>query len=415
MMTMKIYPLILVCSALILVSGKAEAQKKKKALLVIVDGIAADVIEHANVPNLKEIADKGTYLRMYQGGDKGTYKESPTISAVGYNNVLTGVWYNKHNVPDNEIKAPNYHYPTLFRLLKDVQPEKSTAIFSSWEDNRTKLLGEGLAQTGGLKLDVVFDGYELDTVNFPHDEDRLFMMKIDSVVAQRASETIAEKAPDLSWVYMEYTDDIGHRYGDSPELASAVEKMDEAVGTIWKAVKEREDKFDEEWMLIVTTDHGRDEKQGKGHGGQSFRQRSAWVLSNQLLDNGYATSLYPSAVDIAPTIARFLELEVPLNVIREWDGVPLTGDVSIAQPQAHFFKNSLDLSWTPLKQDGSVKIWLSRTNEKKETGADDAYELLGTFPLSQKSVNIPLEGEQQPLFYKVVFETIDNSLNSWIF
>ncbi|UKJ07772.1 hypothetical protein [Solitalea lacus] len=54
-------------------------------------------------------------------GEKGGYSETPTISAVGYNSLLTGVWFNKHNVPDNDIKNPNYNYQKIFRLFKEQE------------------------------------------------------------------------------------------------------------------------------------------------------------------------------------------------------------------------------------------------------------------------------------------------------
>lgn len=81
--------------------------KPKKALFIIVDGIPADVVEKVNTPNLNKIADAGHYLRAYVGGEKDGYSQTPTISAVSYNSLLTGMWVNKHNVWDNNIKEPN--------------------------------------------------------------------------------------------------------------------------------------------------------------------------------------------------------------------------------------------------------------------------------------------------------------------
>src|SRR5690606_15118888 len=134
----------------------AVASAQKKAVFIILDGISADVLEKESTLVLDEIAAVGGYTRAYQGGNKDTYNESPTISAPGYNNILTGTWSNKHNVRDNKIAAPNYHYWNIFRIAKTVNPKLKTAIFSTWLDNRTKLVGEDLPEAGNFKFDYAF-------------------------------------------------------------------------------------------------------------------------------------------------------------------------------------------------------------------------------------------------------------------
>ncbi len=96
------------------------AQPARKAVIVIADGIPADVIERLKPPAMQAIIDKGAYTRAFVVGKKGTYTQTPTISAPGYNDMLTGTWAYKHNVWDNDGQKPDYSYPTIFRILKNA-------------------------------------------------------------------------------------------------------------------------------------------------------------------------------------------------------------------------------------------------------------------------------------------------------
>lgn len=392
---------------LIALSLNASAQQPaRKVIYIIADGISADAFERENLPNFKRIITEGSYSRMHVGGDKGTYNETPTISAVGYNSLLTGTWVNKHNVPDNDIKDPNYNYPTIFRLFKEQFPQKKTAIFSSWTDNRTKLLGDR------FRPDYAFDGYELDTVRFKHDKLAAYMHQIDEEVVKQAAHTIRTNAPDLSWVYLEYTDDMGHRYGDSPEFRKAISMLDVQVGRIWDAIKYRQEKLNEDWLIIITTDHGRDEETGRGHGGQSDRQRSTWMVSNYKNLNSYGQYFDLGIVDIMPSIAHFLDVKLPESVEREVDGTSFIGPVSITGLKANYIQGLLDISWKALEKNGKAKIWIATTNNFK-TGGKDSYKLLGTVDLSQQHFQADVK-DYPSEFYKLVVEAPENTVNRWI-
>ena len=309
--------------AAVAVSGCAGVTKAPtvtpKAIFIVVDGIPADVLESTATPVLDSIAGKDGYTRAYVGGEVGGESQSPTSSAIGYNNLLTGTWANKHNVYDNQVGDPNYDYWDIFRIAKAHDPSLQTAIFSTWTDNRTKLIGDGLERAGGDKLDYAFDGFELDLERFPHDLLQNYIRNIDELVTDETARFIESDGPDLSWVYLQYTDDVGHGYGDGPQMTAAVEHMDDQVGRIWNAVQNRQRAHNEDWMILITTDHGRDPKTGQGHGNQTDRERTTWIVTNSDDLNGrYYQS--PGIVDILPSIATHLRLEIPENIRDQLDG-----------------------------------------------------------------------------------------------
>jgi predicted AlkP superfamily pyrophosphatase or phosphodiesterase len=293
--------------------------QNRKAIFILLDGIPADVIENTATPYLDQIAAQGGYTRAFVGGEKGGASESPTVSAVGYNSLLTGTWANKHNVWGNSIKAPNYNFPTIFRVAKDYNSNLKTAVFSTWLDNRTKLIGEGLEATRNIQMDFAFDGFELDTLRFPHDEERDYIKQIDELVVNKTADYLLNQAPDLSWVYLEFTDDMGHLYGDGQQMTAAVKLADDQVGRIWKAIQQREKENDEEWMIVITTDHGRTADTGKGHGGQSERERTTWIVTDQS-DLTPAFFNQPGIVDIMPSICQFMGITIPKNIQVKLDG-----------------------------------------------------------------------------------------------
>ncbi|WPR77228.1 alkaline phosphatase family protein [Algoriphagus sp. NG3] len=390
----------------------AQEIRSKKVLFVILDGITPDNLERVATPNLDEISKVGGYARAFTGGIPGTYTETPTISAVGYNSLLTGTWVNKHNVKGNSIRNPNYNYWTVFRIFREIKPASKLAVFSTWLDNRTKLIGTGLPQTNYLQMDWSFDGFEKDTIAFPHDSLGRFILNIDNYVSYEAAHVIKTEGPDLSWVYLQYTDDIGHRFGDGPETDLAITYSDRQVGRLWEAIKYREKHHSEDWMILVTTDHGRSAQDGREHGGQTERERGIWMVTNLKDLNPYFKSGKASMVDIAPTIFRYLDLEVPAIHRYEWDGIPLIGQISFSQVTLGEEGSETLLKWEPYDSEGEVKIGFSESNKFRLSGEPDSISWIDKIPVGWGKFKLPKELAEKERF-KLVLEGEDNSGNVW--
>ncbi|MCX7636369.1 MAG: alkaline phosphatase family protein [Cyclobacteriaceae bacterium] len=400
-----------ICITFILLLAFGLLKAQQKAVLIILDGISADVLEQVSTPAIDAIAADGGYTRAFTGGTIGAYNQSPTISAPGYNHVLTGVWSNKHNVWDNNIKEPNYNYWNIFRAARHAKPQLRLAIFSTWQDNRTKLIGEGLAEAGNIHLDYVFDGFEKDEKQFPHDADRNYIFEIDEQVSKEAARYIREQAPDLSWVYLEYTDDVGHKFGDGREYKEAIRLADAQVGRVWEAVQYRQKNFNEDWMIVVTTDHGRDAQTGKNHGGQSERERTVWIATNagnlnQRFGQGTA------AVDIMPSFLRHLQIIVPGEVLRELDGVPFIGAISVANPAAMLIENGkIKLNWEGFYGKEKIRIFLSVTDNYKQGVYDKWVRLRRCASRPGKNECILDISRFPSSFYKILLEGRHNQVN----
>lgn len=389
----------------------ASPAKTRKAVFIIADGIPADQIERLTPPAIFEIAQQGSYARAYTGGEIGEYTQTPTISAICYTNLITSTWINKHNVNGNENLDPNYNYPTIFSIAKNQQKDFKTAIYSSWTDNRTVLLGEGKPETNFLKIDFVADEFEHDTVKFQKKEKDLHIFEIDEHVSQKAAEGIRNDAPDLSWVYLWYTDAAGHIAGNGSFFDEYTMKADLQIQRIWEAVKYREANFDEEWMIIVTTDHGRTEN-GYSHGGQSLRERTTWIAVNQPV-NAYFKTDDLAITDIAPSIAKFLGFKVPDNTLWEQDGKSFYGKADIYNFRAQPYDNQIHLSWDTFDKEVPVTVYLSVTNDIR-TGGNDQWIEIETINAQKRNYKINLDKYPTSKIYKVVLATPDNHLNRWV-
>ncbi len=323
---------------------------------------------------------------------------------------MTATWYNKHNVGGNDNLDPNYNYWTIFRIAKEQPRDVKTGLYSSWTDNRTVLIGEGKDETGNLKIDYVYDGYDHDKANFPDREKDLHVFDYDEQTSKDAAESIRKDAPDLSWVYLWYTDDAGHIDGNGKYFDEYVRKADAQVARVWDAVKYREANFDEDWMVVVTTDHGRGEN-GHGHGGQSERERTTWISTNVPV-NSHFTDGTLAITDIAPSISRYLGFEIPRDILWEQDGMSFVGEADICDLKTMPYDDTVELKWRILDSTASVTVYAAATNDFRNGGRDEYIRLAG-LPAGTSSYVVDLKDLPDSGFYKFVIASPGNHLNRW--
>jgi len=162
--------------------------------------------------------------------------------------------------------------------------------------------------------------------------------------------------------------------------------------------------------MIATTDHGRDYK-GYGHGKQSVRERTTWLAVNQPV-NERLTSGKCAAVDINPSICKWMGFDVPRDVEWEQDGTSFYGRSDIMEMEIEPYDTTVKLIWECLEKDALVTVWATPTNNFKNGGKDE-WIRVGEVPASEESFVVDLTTLPESKFYKFVLETPNGSLNRW--
>lgn len=69
---------------------------------------------------------------------------------------------------------------------------------------------------------------------------------------------------------------------------------------ILNAIESRPTYAQEDWLIVITTDHG---GIGTSHGGQTLEERNTWVVCNKAIDKKYMSDGGYNGYEIAATTA----------------------------------------------------------------------------------------------------------------
>jgi predicted AlkP superfamily pyrophosphatase or phosphodiesterase len=267
----------------------------RKAIVIGVDGLRWDRVDSRNAPRLLALHASGLFAPSLLNVDSGTR----TDSGPGWSTIATGVWPHKHGVLDNSFATARYEqYPDFLTRLSRADAARTTFAAVDW----TPLFEMG---TFGKQIDTVVVG-DGETHGYPGEDERMAAAAIDGL-----------HRSDATFVYLGGVDVAGHRTGAlSTEYSEAIAAVDRWIGHLLDAVRNRRTYAPEEWLIVVTTDHGhRDEGD---HGGYTDAERGTFILATGPgLEAGRRDDTV--LVDLAPTVLHHFGLPVP----SELDGRPL--------------------------------------------------------------------------------------------
>lgn len=222
-----------------LLSASAEA-KQKKALFIGLDGVRFDALTAAETPHLDGLIEQGIVDKAAPAlGQR--YRKNDTISGPGWSSILTGVWADKHGVNDNSFNGRQFDkHPHFFKLLKQQQPQAYTASFVTWKPIDDYIVGAA-------------------DVRKVWEDDSHDYVKFDKAAKEAAIEALANPKLDCLFLYFGQVDVAGHADGFHPSVepyVAAIENVDHMLGEVFAALRKRETYGDEDWIIVVTSDHG---------------------------------------------------------------------------------------------------------------------------------------------------------------
>ena len=99
----------------------------------------------------------------------------------------------------------------------------------------------------------------------------------DEALTGLAASILAEDGPRMSFVYLGAVDAVGHVLGAGEAYREAAWAADQRVGRLTAAIRSRRSVADEDWTIVVVTDHGHLDR--GGHGGREPEVATAWAAA----------------------------------------------------------------------------------------------------------------------------------------
>ncbi|WP_430460546.1 hemopexin repeat-containing protein [Thalassolituus sp. LLYu03] len=273
-----------------------------RVLLVGMDGLQLSELQQISAPNFDRLLVRAAYT----GGVDGEASEQATYSGPGWSTILTGVWADKHHITANDSDLANPDFPSVFKRLRDARPEAKIASVMNWGTPNTSYFRN---EVGGN--DITLSGLS------------------DSAVTSKGVELVNADY-DFVFLHLDEADHVGHASCFGSAYDTALRGLDAQLGQLLDAVEQSSS----DWLVLVTTDHGREPVTGCNHGNQTAQEKSIFIASNRTLNSEFGevvndisnndfSGIYgrPAQTAITPTVLRYLGVEPQIS----WklDGLPL--------------------------------------------------------------------------------------------
>lgn len=249
-----------------------EGKTEKKAIVIGYDGCRADHLILANGPlsGINKLLTDGASLNLaYCGGVNYPDGENTqaTSTAPGWCSLLTGVWAQDNGVFGNG-QPKNMTHKTIMTELCENGTIDSASFVTIWgghfeDENATYVPEKAYCEENNLN--VSFNIYDTNVL-----------------AAAGAVQQLKEAdCPDFMIAIYEGPDGAGHGFGfslNNPCAKAGFELNDKLAFSTIAAIEGRDTYETEDWLIIITSDHG---GFGTGHGGPTIQERMIFIVSNK--------------------------------------------------------------------------------------------------------------------------------------
>lgn len=245
-------------------SPLAEGKTEKKVIVIGYDGCRADALslldENGEGGISYLLSTGGTASISYCGGvNYPAINTQKTSTAPGWCSILTGQWADVHGIKGNGIEKTNDTLTLLTTSVEDGTIDNS-AFYVSWNGHFS---GE---DTTYIQEKNYIEEKGLDVTFLKADDD-------EGTVANTLADINSEDCSDFIFSIIEYTDHTGHDTGfsiNNPEYQQAFADSEADAKDIIDAIESRPTYETEDWLIIITSDHG---GYNTSHGAVTIQER----------------------------------------------------------------------------------------------------------------------------------------------
>ncbi|MGJ3190663.1 alkaline phosphatase family protein [Paenarthrobacter sp. FR1] len=259
-------------------------KKSPHILIVGIDGVRYDSLLSTPTRAMDRVAATGFLLPVR------VHQRNATISGPVWATVATGVYADRHMVTGNSHHPAELDaLPDFTEVLRSSHPELRTMIAASWYPLATPTHCGPIFSSRGW----------VPTPDPEETNDAASWVCADDAVADYAANRLENEDLAASFVYFGEADVEAHNHGTGSGYVAAIQRCDARLGTLLDAIQARPDRAEEDWTVVVVTDHGH--LDAGGHGGESDAERTAWIAAG-----GASLPRRVSAVDHADIFAQVL-------------------------------------------------------------------------------------------------------------